>query len=122
MYEYKVVPAPVKAARIKGVRGTNNRFSHTLMDLMNTYGQQGWEYVRAETLPCEERSAMGSKSTLYQNVLIFKRAIDADEDAFETQVLSDLEPAFPETTVTTEDHDDDPAEDGDQAKRLAIDV
>ena len=119
MYEYKVVPAPVKAARVKGVRGTNNRFSHTLMDLMNSYGAEGWEYVRAETLPCEERSAMGSKSTLYQNVLIFKRAIETDDDIFAPQVLHDLEPSLPEPTVAAPDPTEEPAQ---PAQRLTVDI
>ena len=119
MYEYKVVPAPVKAARIKGVRGTNNRFSHTLMELMNSFGAEGWEYVRAETLPCEERSAMGSKSTLYQNVLIFKREIVADEDAFAPKVLHDLEPSLPEPTVAAPNPTEEPTQ---PVQRLTVDI
>jgi len=41
---------------------------------MNEMGSEGWEYVRSDTLPCEERSGFTSKITVYQNLLVFRRA------------------------------------------------
>lgn len=72
-YEYRVVPAPRTAAKEKGLKGTDQRFAHTLAQLMNELGAQGWEYVRAETLPCEERRGLTGRAETTQHVLVFKR-------------------------------------------------
>ncbi|MEM1386674.1 MAG: DUF4177 domain-containing protein [Pseudomonadota bacterium] len=75
-FEYKVVPAPKRAKRVKGVKTQEGRFAHALTDLMNGLGADGWEYVRADTLPCEERGAFGGRSVHDQNMLVFRRAIE----------------------------------------------
>lgn len=77
-YEYKVVPAPRKGQRSKGIRGTEGRFANVLQELMNQFGAEGWEYQRTDTLPCEERSGLTGKTTVFQNMLIFRRALDSD--------------------------------------------
>ncbi|WP_212523618.1 DUF4177 domain-containing protein [Actibacterium sp. MT2.3-13A] len=77
-YEYKVVPAPLKGERAKGLKGTRERFAHTLMALMNEMGRDGWEYLRADTLPCEERQGLTGRTTTFQNMLIFRRALGAE--------------------------------------------
>jgi len=76
VYEYKVVPAPKKGVRAKGVKGGEARFAHALMDVMNSHGADGWEYQRTDTLPSEERSGLTHKTTVFQNMLIFRRVID----------------------------------------------
>lgn len=73
-YEYKVVPAPKKGRSGKGVRGTEAKFANELMYVMNEMGAEGWEYVRSDTLPCEERQGLTSKTMTYQNILVFRRA------------------------------------------------
>lgn len=73
-YEYKVVPAPKKGRSGKGVRGTEAKFANELMYLMNEMGAEGWEYVRSDTLPCEERQGLTSKTMTYQNILVFRRS------------------------------------------------
>jgi len=77
-YEYKVVPAPVKGTKTKGLKGTRERFAHTLMTLMNELGREGWEYLRADSLPCEERQGLTGKTTSFQNLLIFRREIPGE--------------------------------------------
>lgn len=77
-YEYKVIPAPKKPSRIKGVRGTEAKFAASLAEIMNGLGRDGWEYQRADTLPCEERAGLTRRTTVFQNVLVFRREI-ADE-------------------------------------------
>lgn len=72
-YEYKVVPAPTKGAKIKGVKTAEDRFAHALMDLMNDLGKKGWEYLRADTLPTNERAGLVGRTTKYQNMLVFRR-------------------------------------------------
>ena len=75
-YEYKVIPAPKKGLRAKGVRGTELRFANALQEVMNEYGAQGWEYLRTDTLPCEERHGLTGKTTGFQNMLVFRRVIE----------------------------------------------
>ena len=74
-YEYKVVPAPKKGLKGKGVKGAEERFANALMSAMNTLGAEGWEYQRSDTLPCEERSGVMGKSTTFLNMLVFRRKI-----------------------------------------------
>ena len=52
-YDYKVVPAPKRAKRVKGVHGAEELFALTLTEAINEVARQGWEYVRAEHLPAE---------------------------------------------------------------------
>jgi hypothetical protein len=80
-FEYKVVPAPKKAGKIKGVKGTEARFAHELAALMNEHGASGWEYQRTDTLPCEERSGFTKRVTTFQNMLVFRREIRSAEEA-----------------------------------------
>ncbi len=72
-YEYKVVPAPKKGRPGKGIKGTEAKFANELMGLMNELGAEGWEYVRSDTLPCEERVGLTGKTMTYQNILVFRR-------------------------------------------------
>lgn len=72
-YEYKVVPAPRRGDKIRGAKGTEARFAATLEAIMNPLGADGWEYIRADTLPCEERVGLTGKTTTFQNMLVFRR-------------------------------------------------
>ena len=53
-YEYKVVPAPRRGLKGKGIKGAESRFAHAIQTLMNTQSDEGWEFLRAETLASEE--------------------------------------------------------------------
>jgi hypothetical protein len=86
-YEYKVVPAPVKGQKARGVRGAEARFAYALQQVMNTLGADGWEYQRTDTLPSEERSGLASSTTTYRNVMVFRRARKDDLSAFKPQLL-----------------------------------
>jgi hypothetical protein len=72
-YEYRVVPAPRTAAKEKGAKTTDARFAVTLTRLMNELGADGWEYQRAETLPCDERRGLTGRVETTQHVLVFRR-------------------------------------------------
>ena len=74
-YEYKVVPAPKKGLKGKGIKGSEERFANALMSAMNELGAEGWEYQRSDTLPCEERSGLRGRTTTFQNMLVFRREI-----------------------------------------------
>lgn len=73
-YEYKVVPAPTRGLKAKGVKTAEDRFAHALETEMNTLAADGWEYLRTDTLPAEQREGLMSKTTVYQNMLVFRRA------------------------------------------------
>ena len=77
MYEYKVVPAPQRAAKAKGLKTTAERFANTLAESINAEAAGGWQFVRSETLPCEERSRLGSARVSQQVVMIFARPLGA---------------------------------------------
>lgn len=80
VYEYRVIAAPTKGIKAKGIRSAEDRFSHALEMKMNEMAALGWEYQRAEALPSIERSGLTSTKTAWHNVLVFRRAIEAAED------------------------------------------
>lgn len=83
-YEYKVVAAPRKVRAFKGVRAHEDQFAHVLAEVMNQMAAEAWEYLRAESLPCEERTGLTSRVESYQSVLVFRRKIVNGQQFFET--------------------------------------
>ena len=80
-YEYKVVPSPRKGEKSRAARTTPDRFALAMTTLMNRLALDGWEYLRADTLPCDERVGFTGSKTTFQSLLVFQRALD------ESQVL-----------------------------------
>lgn len=78
-FEYRVIPAPLRGEKARGVKSTGDRFALALTNMMNALGAEGWEYVRADTLPCEERTGLTGTKTTFQNLLVFRRAISGAE-------------------------------------------
>jgi hypothetical protein len=76
-FEYKVIPAPKRGEKVRGVKTTEERFALALTMLMNELGAEGWDYVRADALPCEERVGLTGTKTTFQNVLVFRRVVGA---------------------------------------------
>jgi Domain of unknown function (DUF4177) len=74
-YEYKVVPAPTKGLKAKGVKTPEGRFANSVQSVLNTQGAEGWEYLRSELLPSEERTGLTGSTTHWRNVLVFRRAL-----------------------------------------------
>jgi hypothetical protein len=74
-YEYKVVPAPTKGRKAKGRTSNADRFAVSVEDALNQYAADGWEYLRAELLPSDERSGLTGSTREWRNVLIFRRAL-----------------------------------------------
>lgn len=74
-FEYKVVPAPRRGEKARGTKTAPDRFALTLAALMNDLGREGWEYLRADTLPCEERVGLTGRTTVFQNMLVFRRVL-----------------------------------------------
>ncbi len=82
MFEYKVIPAPTKGLKAKGIKTNEARFAHALTVAMNDLATEGWEYLRSDSLPMDERKGWGKHSTK-QNMLVFRRAV-AVADPVET--------------------------------------
>ena len=71
-YEYKVVPAPKRPTRIRGVKGDEARFAFTIEEVINTSAADGWEFLRAETLPCQH-GGWFRRHVDTQTLLVFRR-------------------------------------------------
>lgn len=82
VYEYKVVPAPKRGLKAKGLRTSEARFANALSAVMNEMGVDGWEYQRTDTLPCEERQGLTGRTTVFQNMLVFRRAKEEPVEAY----------------------------------------
>ncbi len=84
-YEYKVVPAPTKGLKAKGVKTPEGRFANSVQSVLNAEGGDGWEYLRSELLPSDERTGLTGSTTHWRNVLVFRRALP------DVQVPADVE-------------------------------
>ena len=82
-YEYKVIPAPARGLKAKGLKTAEDRFANALQTAMNDLAADGWDYLRADTLPSEQREGLMSKTTVYQNMLIFRRVKSAPAPALQ---------------------------------------
>ncbi|RME16984.1 MAG: DUF4177 domain-containing protein, partial [Alphaproteobacteria bacterium] len=89
-FEYKVVPAPTRARRVKGAKTPADRFAQTLAEAMNALAADGWEYLRADTLPQEQRKGLTGRVTVFQTMLVFRRPLAAQD---ETAAQNEAEPA-----------------------------
>ena len=72
-YEYKVVPAPKRANKARGIRGQDARFSQTLEELLNDMALYGWEYIRADTMTVETGGLLRGSKSQQKTMLIFRR-------------------------------------------------
>ena len=100
MFDYKVIPAPKRGTKAKGVKTPEARFSLALQELMNAESVDGWEFMRTETLPSEEKSGFRSSTVVYRSVLVFRKAIPA---VTPQEVVSAPEAAPVPTQVTAPD-------------------
>lgn len=77
-YEFKVLPAPRRGEKARGAKTTEERFALALGTLMNELGAEGWDYVRADTLPVDERSGLTGTKTTFHTMLVFRREVAAE--------------------------------------------
>jgi len=77
-FEYRVIPAPSLAKKVKGAKTLGERFAHGLAEVMNTEAREGWEYVGHERFQVEGKTGLFSKSkSSEETYLIFRRMVDA---------------------------------------------
>lgn len=75
-YEFKVVPAPRRGEKARGVKTTADRFALALSTLMNDLGREGWDYLRADSFPVDERAGFTGTKTTQQILMVFRRVIE----------------------------------------------
>jgi hypothetical protein len=81
-HEYRVLPAPRRGVKVRGVRGEEARFAAAVEAEMNRMAAEGWEFVRSDTLPSEERTGwLGGRSTVFRTLLVFRREVVAQAPA-----------------------------------------
>ena len=74
-HEYRTIPAPRRGLRARGVRDPEARFALAVEAEMNRMAADGWEYVRSDTLPSDERQGLfGGRATVFRTLLVFRRA------------------------------------------------
>lgn len=77
-YEYKVIPAPRQARKVKGVKSADELFAMTLAEAINEVARQDWEFVRTETLTAEAPGGWFRRGTAADHtVMVFRRAREA---------------------------------------------
>jgi len=73
-YEYKTVAAPRRAGRYRGVAKGPESFARTIEETLSAEAVDGWEFLRAENLPCEEKHGwLSRRETVFHSVLVFRR-------------------------------------------------
>jgi hypothetical protein len=85
LYEYKTVPAPTRGLKARGVKSPEARFAHAVETAINAAAAEGWEYLRSDTLPHEERQGLTGSATTFRTLLIFRRALSAAAQGGEMQ-------------------------------------
>jgi len=74
-FEYKCVAAPERAKRIRGARTRTERVAMAMEELINEEAVNGWEYLRTDLVPVEEKPGLLSQSReVHRAVLIFRRS------------------------------------------------
>lgn len=75
-FEYRAIPAPSRPEKVKGLKTSEERLARSLTELMNQMAADGWDYLRADTLPCEERKGLfGGRELRHHSLLVFRRAL-----------------------------------------------
>ncbi|MEM7644062.1 MAG: hypothetical protein AAF366_16300 [Pseudomonadota bacterium] len=76
-YEFQVVPAPPKGERVPGLKTDEARMANTLTLLLNEMSLDGWEYVRADTLPNMSSADLSGTAAKTMTLLVFRRPYEA---------------------------------------------
>jgi hypothetical protein len=83
-YEYKTLPAPRRERRVRGQKAGADAFAAAIQAVLNDQAAAGWEFQRAESLPCDEKKGfLGRRQEVLHTLLIFRRAIPAPVQAAE---------------------------------------
>ena len=84
-YEYLTIPAPRKGEKAKGIKTSEGRIAQAMQSMLKAKVAEGWEYLRADLLPMEERAGITSKTVNYHTVLVFRREMDEARASMRTE-------------------------------------
>ena len=74
-YEYKCIAAPEKARRRRGAKTRTDRVALAIEEILQAETKGGWEYLRADLIPVEEKSGIfGRTQEVHRAILVFRRA------------------------------------------------
>lgn len=120
-YEYRVITAPNRGVKAKGIKTPEDRFSHALEEVMNQMAAEGWEYQRAETLPSVERSGLTWSATSWRNVLVFRKQVAEIASKPEEDAEEETDPIRKEPVIVPPKTPDDDASQSEGATRMLSD-
>lgn len=100
-FEYTAIPAPSRGTKAKHAKTPTDRYALAFTSELNRMAEDGWEYVRSDVLPSEERSGLTGRSTVYHNLLVFRRAV-TQEVAHPVAAPATQEVASPEKAAPTD--------------------
>ena len=93
-FEYSVVAAPSRGEKDKDAKTPTDRYALALTAQLNSMAAEGWEYLRADVLPSEERSGLTGRTTVYHNVLVFRRATGKGKSTPKPKPEPAIDPKF----------------------------
>lgn len=108
VYEYKVIPAPVKGRKARGVRKPEDKFALAVQESMNEMAQLGWEFLRSETMPNTERTGLTRRTTIERTVLVFRREIVQEPKSSLEATLREVEKPKPALAAPVEENVEPP--------------
>ncbi|MEO1724146.1 MAG: hypothetical protein AAFR84_17305 [Pseudomonadota bacterium] len=75
-YQYKLVGAPERGTRRRGTKTGSERVAAAMQEIVAQHAQEGWEFVRTDTLPVNEpRGFFGARRIVMRAVLVFRRQV-----------------------------------------------
>lgn len=78
-YEYKAVGAPEKGKRKRGARSASARVAAAFEEILSEEAVDGWEYLRTDLLPVNERAGIFSRAQeTHRAVMVFRRALEEE--------------------------------------------
>lgn len=98
-FEYKCVGAPERARRKKGAKTRTDRVALAMQEAIAQEATDGWEYLRTDLIPIEERSGMfGRTHEVHRAVMVFRRSL-VRERAQEPELSAPQHPARAEESI-----------------------
>ena len=76
VYEYKCVGAPERGKRRRGGISRSECVAQAMEETLAAEARDGWEYVRTDLLPVEERAGwFGRTQEVHRGVMVFRRPV-----------------------------------------------
>lgn len=99
-FEYSVIAAPLRGDKSRDTKSPTDRYALALSAELNRMAADGWDYVRADVLPSEERSGLTGRTTIYHNLLVFRRPRAAEAGARGAEGVTEMPATKPEQSAS----------------------